>query len=372
MKLLVIGTDVDIFDPRSEARSRIDEYGRLFEELHIVIYTKPGFCEAKTESGVFLYPTNARFWFLRPYRAYVIGRKIIQRCAIDCLSVENPSECGIAGLLLKWSCRVPFHVQIHADLLSPWYRKNSWKERVRFWLAEWIIPRADRIRVVSERVKHSLESRFAIRDSRITVLPIFVDRARIAGTLAPANPRVRYSGFRFVILMVTRFVREKNVAIALRAFRAVLEKFPDAGLVIVGDGPMRAALEREVARLGIQGSVRFEGWQNDSLPYYVSSDLYLLTSNFEGYSRSVVEAASSGLPIVMTDVGIAGDIIREGETGHVVGVGDEHALARAILGSFENYAGAKQMALRAREYVLSLEPRTREQYLELYRKALTS
>lgn len=371
MKLLVIGTDTGILDPGSEARSRIDEYGRLFEELHIIILTAPGFRKSTTEARVFLYPTNSHLWFLRPIRAIMLGKKIVRERAIDGLSVENPSECGIAGIFLKWSCGIPLFVQVHTDILNSWYRRNSWKERLRYLLALFIVPHADRIRVVSMRIKNSLKARFDIQDSMITVLPIFVDRAKIAETVISMNLRDHFPNFRYVVLMVSRLVREKNIPLAMRAFRTVSKSLPDAGLIIVGDGPVRTELEREAASLGIERNVQFEGWKSDPLPYYASSDLYLLTSNFEGYSRSVVEAASSGLPIVMTDVGIAGDIIKENETGRVVGVGDEKALARAILDSFEHRGEAKELALRARQLMVSLQPTTHEKYLELYREAFS-
>lgn len=367
MKLLVIGTDISIFDSGSEARSRIDMYGRLFEELHIVVFTPLGFRNTKTEAGVFLYSTNSRFWFLRPLRAAALGKKIVRERALNALSVENPSECGIAGLYVRWSCKIPLFVQIHSDIFSPWYRRNSWKENVRFLLALIVIPRADRLRVVSKRIEDSLRARFRIHESKISVLPIFVDRALIADSGAPANLRDNFPKFRIIVLMVTRLVREKNIPLAMCAFRTALKALPGAGLVIVGDGPLRKELERKAARLGIGKNVQFEGSKSDPAPYYASSDLYLLSSNFEGYGRSVIEAAASGIPIVMTDVGVAGEIIRERETGRVIGVGDERAMAGAIIESLENADSAREMALRARRLVVSLEPKTREKYLEEYR-----
>ena len=86
MKLLVIGTDKSIFDSDSEARSRIDAYGRLFDELHIVIATPPGFRETATNTGVKLYPTNSRVFFLWPFAGYRIGKRIAREHKIDLVS----------------------------------------------------------------------------------------------------------------------------------------------------------------------------------------------------------------------------------------------------------------------------------------------
>ncbi len=369
MKLLVIGTDVAIFSKGSEARARIDAYGRLFGGLHVIIYTRPGFALQTLASGAVLYPTNSHRFFRRPFDAVRIGAKVIREQGIDCISVQDPAESGLAGWFLKRKTGLPLHIQLHADFFSPYFRSNSWKERLRYWLARFILPRGDAFRVVSERLRRSLDSRFKIPDSRIAVLPIFVDRERIAQARPVFNLHQKYPEFDFIILMASRLVREKNIALAFMAFRELLREFPKTGLVIVGDGPGRKNLESRIMNHGLAANVRLEGLQDDLSTYYKTADLYLLTSNFEGYGRSVVEAAAAGCPIVMTDVGVAGEIIRDGRTGRVVPVGDLKALVRALIQARRDHPAMRKMIERAQREVLSRQPRTREKYLEMYRES---
>lgn len=369
MKLLVIGTDVSIFQAGSEARGRIEAYGRLFDELNIIIYTPRWFNNEILAPGVRLYPTNSLFFFLRPFRAFQIGRKIIRERGIDMISVQDPAECGLAGWLLKISAGLPLHIQIHADFFSPHFKRNSWKERLRYWLASFIIRRGYAFRAVSQRIKRSLESRIKNYESRVMVLPIFVDRGSIAAAKPNFNLHEKYPEFDFIILMVSRLAREKNIGLALEAFRRLIAEFPKTGLVIVGDGPERRNLQLTTNNLQLTDNVRFEGWQSDTISYYKTADLYLLTSNFEGYARSVVEAAAAGSPIVMTDVGVAGEIIRNGETGRIVGVGDAQALFGALLEARRNYPVMKDMAERAKREMLAQEPKTWEEYLIEYNKS---
>lgn len=371
MKLLVIGTDVTIFSKGSEARARVDAYGRLFDELHVVIYTPPGFASETLSSGARLYPTNSRSFIRRPFDAARIGAAIIRERGIDGLSAQDPAESGLAGWLVKRKTGLPLHIQMHADFFSPNFRRNSWKERLRYWLAWFIVPRGDRFRVVSQRIKRSLESRIQNLESRITVLPIFVDRERFANAEPSFDLHRRYSQFDFIILMVSRLMREKNVGLALEAFRELLREFPKTGLVVVGDGPERKNLESRIQNLELTHAVRLEGRQDDLVSYYKTADLYLLTSNFEGYGRTAVEAAAAGTPIVMTDVGVAGDVIRDSETGRVVPVGDRAALAGALIGVRRDYADMRRMAEAAETEALSLEPRTGEEYLAEYRRSFS-
>ncbi len=369
MKLLVVGTDVNAFSSGSETEERVECYGRLFQELHIIVYTPRGFKEKVMNSGTRLYPTNSSFLFLRPFDAWRLGRKIIAARGIDLISVQDPAESGLAGLWLKWASGVPLHVQIHADICSPFFRKNSWKERLRYLLMRLVIPCADKFRVVSERIRYSLLSAIPHTLIPITVLPIFVDRERIFKAAPTFDLHKKYPQFDFIILMVARLVREKNIRLALRALAEVRKNYPRTGLVIVGDGPEKESLKFKVKSLKLDDSVRFDGWQSDLVSYYKTADVYLLTSNFEGYGRSVVEAAAAGLPIVMTDVGVAGEIIKNNETGIVVPVGDKNTLVSALARTRRDYPLAKAMAAEARELVLKNPPLTFAEYLASYRRS---
>lgn len=368
MKLLVIGTDASIFKPDSEARGRIAAYSRLFDELHIIIFTAPG-CTPEAFERVHLYPTNSRWLLRRPFDAARIGWRIAREQAIDIISVQDPAESGLAGWLLKRATGAPLHIQLHTDILSPYFRRNSWKERVRYWLARFILRRGDAFRVVSARIRTSLNSKFRIPNSKIMVLPIFVDREAIARARPVFILRQKYPEFDFIVLMVSRLNRDKRIDVALDAFAEFRDEYPRSGLIIVGDGPEREKSEVKSEKLKVSEGVVFKEWQKDLTSYYKGADVYLLTSAFEGYGRTVIEAAAAGVPIIMTDVGVAGEIISDGETGRVVPVGDRAALARALIAARREYPTMQQMAERAQVKVRSLPPRTWAEYLECYRGA---
>ena len=391
MKVISISTDITVFKRDSETRARMEAYGRLFDELHIIVYTSgapglvgriqrfiagkygdetpSGFKQETLGSGAVIYPTNSRLYVMRPLDAFWLGKRIIKEHRIDVISVQDPAESGIAGWLLKKTHGVKLHIQIHADFFSPFFRKNSWKELVRYWLARFIIPRGDKFRVVSRRVADSLRSAFSIRHSAVYRLPIFVDRERIAGAKPSFDLCQKYPEFDFIIIMVSRLVREKNIPLALSAFRDFLKEFPQAGLVIVGDGPERKNLEFRIQNLELSQNVRLEGWQNDLVSYYKGAALCLLTSNSEGYGRSGIEAAAAGCSVVMTDVGVAGEAIQDGETGRVVKVGDKNALTVALSEVRCHHDDSRRMAERVKELILASPPRTWQDYLKLYKDA---
>jgi glycosyltransferase involved in cell wall biosynthesis len=128
--------------------------------------------------------------------------------------------------------------------------------------------------------------------------------------------------------MVGRLAPEKNLPLAFDVMREVINKI-NALLIIVGDGIERKILDKEVLN-GLEANVKFEGWQDGLGRYYNSADMLLITSDYEGYGMNAVEAIGCGLPVIMSDVGVAGEIVRNGENGIIVPVGDKMKFVEAI------------------------------------------
>ncbi|MDO8500076.1 MAG: glycosyltransferase [bacterium] len=329
MKVLMLSEDPNIFVQGTEARERMKRYAGCFKSLHIVAPTTDVSARAETLGDLSLYPAYSRSAMGARVRLLRICFSLAARERFDIISAQSPDEIGFVGFLLVKIYNSRFQIQIHTDICSRLEHRSSWKARIRWWIAGFLIPRADCIRVVSVRIADSLVKQFKIQRSRVSVLPVFVDVLQIAGASPVFDIHKKYQ-FDFIILMVSRLSREKNIGMALRAFRKFLDEFPLSGLVIVGDGPELKNLQLMTNNLQLTNNVRFEGWQDDIVSYYKTADAYLLTSNFEGYGRSVVEASAAGCPVIMTDVGIAGDIIRNGESGRVVNPDDTEALIVAL------------------------------------------
>ena len=133
---------------------------------------------------------------------------------------------------------------------------------------------------------------------RVVVIddPFLDDDARIA-----ARPAALQSRASLDLLMVARLEPQKDPALALAVVATLRERGADARLVLLGGGPMRAQLEREIARLGLSGHVTLAGYVAEPAPFYAAADLLLMTSRFEGVPAVIGEALIHGLPFVATD-----------------------------------------------------------------------
>ncbi|HEX9105498.1 MAG TPA: glycosyltransferase [Polyangia bacterium] len=133
----------------------------------------------------------------------------------------------------------------------------------------------------------------------------------------------------FVVGTVGRLVREKNQAALVRAMAPLLSA--TVRLVVVGDGPERAAVERAVAALGDKAPfVSLLGARSDTPRIYAALDVFALSSDSEGLPLVIVEAMASALPVVSTAVGGIPAVVVEGVTGALVPAGDERALAARL------------------------------------------
>lgn len=308
INVLMISTDTKILEEGSVVRGRMIEYGNLFSELHIVVFSKGKNAVVITIApNVFVYPTNSSSKFLYVKDGISLGLKIIKEKKLvpetSVITTQDPFETGVVGRVLSKNSKIRLHVQIHTDFKSPYFKKNV-LNRIRVALAGCVLPRASAIRVVSERILMSLPKNLK---ERALILPIFADVLAIQNTEVTINLKKKYPQFEKIILIASRLTKEKDIITAIRAFKETLATYPKAGLVIIGSGSEESALKKEVLLLKIGNSVVFESWadHNTLVSYMKSVDVFLSSSLYEGYGLSMLEAHTSGALLVATDAGIA-------------------------------------------------------------------
>ena len=309
-RVLQIGSDRSIFDAASASAARQRAYGKQFGSLNIVVFSlrRHGVRDVRLSEQVRAYATNSLFRFLYPFDVLACALRLPRP---DVVSVQDPFEAGLAGWLIARAFGVPLHVQVHTDFLSPEFPRLSFLNRLRIPLARFILRRASRIRVVSERIADSLKINNYKLKTIPTVLPIFVDVEKYRTAQLEPRLAARDHLFSLKLLVVSRLEPEKNVALAIHAFaKAALEK---SCLIIIGEGREKQALYEMAKARGVAKWVFFEG-NTDPAQYYKMADVVLCPSRYEGYGMVVVEALAAGTPVIATDVGIAreaGAIIAE-------------------------------------------------------------
>lgn len=359
MIVLMISRDENILKDGSDVAERMKDYGALVDELHIVVFSREQVSEEKKiAENIFAYSTNSRSKWRYALDARAVAMRIIRENGLDgkqtLITCQDPFEAGLAGWCAARKFRIPLQLQIHTDLFSPYFKKESVINAIRVCMAKFLIPRAACVRAVSERIRRSV----AVQ-AKAVVLPIFVDVQKIHDAPIHTDLHAKYPQFDFTMLMASRFTREKNIPMAITAMADVVKKHPNAGLVIVGNGPEKKKYETMIADRRLEKNIVLEAWTDDLASYYKTADIFVLTSNYEGYGRTPIEAEAAGCPVIMTDVGIAGEVIKHGENGLIVPIGGAQALADAMSSVLE-----KRVVVHASLPAQS----TKEEYLVAYKK----
>lgn len=156
----------------------------------------------------------------------------------------------------------------------------------------------------------------------------------------------------FVIGTAARLDPVKDIATLLDAFAHVKREREDARLVVIGDGPERAALEERSARLGISAHALFTGYRDDARCLLPALDAFANSSTSEGISLTILEAMAACLPVAATAVGGTPDVVVDGQTGILVPAGDAVRLAQALSTLAGSRGHAAELGKRGRRRVL--------------------
>jgi len=294
MRVLMFSTDRNETNAESAVTKRQRAYAERLGHIDDIVLC--GSDNVRLDTGTFVaLPTNSTTRLMRLFDALKIA-KTLQKP--DVVTVQDPFETGFVGWLVARKCKVPLHVQIHTDFLSPEYATLSFLNRVRVWIAGFVLRRASRVRVVSERIGESVAKKYALR-APVSVLPVFVDIAKFSHI-----PRLKHPRFKISLLVLSRLEPEKNIPLAIRALREARASGHDAGLTIAGDGTQRSILASLARSLGLERFVEFVGRQ-DAAVALQTADILLFPSRYDGYGMAVVEALAAGVPVLATDVGVA-------------------------------------------------------------------
>ena len=169
--------------------------------------------------------------------------------------------------------------------------------------------------------------------------------------------------FHFYLVTVGTLKPQKNHRNLLKAFAQLVPDL-DAALVILGEGGLRSLLEQDVHDLGLQGRVVMPGFHPDPTPWYQAADLFVLSSDFEGFANVVAEALAFGTPVVSTDCPHGpSEILDHGRYGELVPVGDVDGLAAGIRRGLRRPWDREALQQRALDFSI---PRQAQAYIDLF------
>jgi glycosyltransferase involved in cell wall biosynthesis len=200
-------------------------------------------------------------------------------------------------------------------------------------LERWLARGTDALVAVSPEVRDDLVRLGVAPREKFTVVRLGIELEERLGGRNGRDETRRVLGIppeRFTVGWMGRMTGVKRTGDVLLAFKQLRERGVDACLCMVGDGPERDQLEQRAHALGIMRDTLFLGYQEDVARFYAAFDAMILPSGNEGTPVSAIESLAAGRPVVATRVGGVPDVVRDGEDGFLVELGDVPELADAL------------------------------------------
>ena len=266
----------------------------------------------------------------------------------DIILIHHPFPLGFLAYYL-FGRKKPLVIFYHSDIV-----KQKMIARILNPLIQWVLARTNIIFVTSRRLQENSIS-LRLHQQTCTITPLWIHTASFQKTEAvqKAAEKIRTAYKEPLLLAVGRLVYYKGFDILIRAV-----KNTHAQVLIIGEGPEKFALEKQIKENGLENRVKIIPPVSNLLPYYFAADIFVLPSNFisEAFGIVQLEAMACGLPVINTNLptGVP-EVSIHNETGITVPTNDVKALTSAIQVLLSNNSLRKQFGENAKKRSLLFE-----------------
>ncbi len=363
LQVLMLSYDDRVIAGNTEdTQARHLRYAAKVDHLHMIVWAttvaekKP----VKLSENLTVYPVGHQGRPFYVLEAWQTAQRLCNQYQIDVITAQDPFFTALVALWARGG-DTKVQIQNHSDFLDNphWLaerpRWNAFLNRI----AKYTLPRADRWRVVNAQEKQKY-MQLGLPGGQIDVLPVGVDVQRFAtavdaDSVAQLRGQLDLAPNDNVLFWVGRPVGFKNVPLLIDAFAQVQNDRSNCKLVLGGDFSNATDIQSQVKNLGLENAVIFAGSiPNQDLPTYLAlTNVYLHSSDYEGFGRVMVEAAASATPIVATNTAGAREILKHQVTALLVPPQNPEAFAKAIQTLLADQTLSSTLGKAAQKRVLS-------------------
>jgi glycosyltransferase involved in cell wall biosynthesis len=376
IRLLIFTKNVGAKQLGSLAQKRLLELGSLFAEIHVVVL-----CEATEETvatvrladNIWLYSTESTSWWKTGFDAYRIAN---EQCVFaggfraDIVMAEDPFEAGAAGYFIARKYERPFQVHVLEDIYDEEFKErdphNSW----RLYLARYILKHAQCVRTGSEYIKSRIAETYPALTDFIEALPLYYNLEAWRDMTPTMSLRERYPQFKFIILHISNMNTRSHTIEVIQGVAPLLRMYPTIGLVIVGNGPYRPAVEKHAITLGLHAQIEFEPIPDEVISHMKSANVLIHLSDDPEEDTVVLEAAAVKLPMIASTANIAGTLFTDSESAFLCNGPDPACVSHHLRAFLNDNLSRTRFAMNAQEVVFERIEQDYTAYLNAYRNSI--
>ena len=347
------------------------ELAKRGHEIHFITYERPVAIRGVDQPNVFLHHVSVVEYPLFKYPPYTIAlgsemSRVTKNHALELLHVHYSIPHATAAFMSRQLTGKPYVVTLHGSDVTILGSDPSYEPVNTF-----SVEAADAVTAVSRFMAEEAKNNLGITQ-RIEVIPNFVDTVAYSPAPCEIDEIKNGEASDLVITHVSNFRPVKRVDDLIYAMCIVTKEIPSSRLVLIGDGPDRHKVERLIDRLDLRRNIMMMGYRNDVPDLLRCADMLVLCSETESAPLTLLEAMSSGLPVIATNVGGVPEIVRDGVNGYLVPIKHPEDIAARILDISSDRAKSMEMGMRAREIVLEnySADAVVNRYINVYEKLL--
>lgn len=368
MQLLIIGEFSGIGGAERSLIPLAEQLHQAGHELTLLLTKPPQVNSIFSDfPGTVLMPTKASVW--NRFQTLAQLNRVLVNADIV-IATSELTVTYVTWLLSLWHGKpLVVDVQVH---LSRWIKYNC--KPVHHYLCRSIYPQIPYIRCVSEGVAQDMQSHYNVPAKNLSVIyvPFDIDAISQAAQL-PISDTHNHIFNRPTIVAVGRLTKQKRFDVAIQSFLCLQQNYKiDAHLLILGDGELRPELEQQVQALGLKEKVFLPGFVANPYAYIKRSQVFLLSSDYEGFGRVLVDALAVGCPTVATDCPSGPyEILEGGKWGLLTPMANTEAIAHALAQVLMNSEIAQKFSQNGLERAKVFDKQTiAQQYQTFLNQAL--
>lgn len=349
--------EVDFVTASVDEEYHFLELGDGINVHRIPIGKNPSNIHYQTKKELISYSWNA-YWF---------ARKLAKKNKYDLTHSFFSVPCGFLSLLLKWEFKLPYIVSLRGSDV-PYY-----SERFKI-LYKFLVPL---IRLIWNQAYFVVANSKGLAElalkskpnKKIGVIYNGIDVEEFFPCPAAHDPE------EFRIICGTRVTPRKGIRILIQALDVLIKRYPQLRLIIVGEGDEKKSLQDFTKSIGLEKVIDFLGQVDPKkrIDFYSRGNIYVSPSYNEGMANFMLECMALGMPILATDVGGTKELLRDGDNGFIIKIGDHLDLAEKIEKFLLDKTLEKKMGQASLQYAKKLSwDNVANEYIDLYEKTIDS
>ncbi len=377
VRLLIFTRNEAVRTLGSFAQKRLIEFSNLFAEIHVVLLSsevaEPSGATIRLADNVWLYSTDSTSWWKAGFDAYRIANEQLVFAGgfrADIVLAEDPFESAAAAYYIARKYERPLQVHVLEDIYDPEFKERDPHNVWRLMMAKYLLERCHCIRTNSDYLRSKVLDHHPAYTDRIETLPVYYNLEVWRDMVPTVNLKERYPQFKFTILHVSSMTERSHTIEVITGSAPLLRMYPTIGLIIVGSGPYRSAVEKHVLALGIQNQVAFEPMPDEVISYMKSSNVLIHLSEDPSEDTVVLEAASVKLPMIASKQNIAGTLLVDSESAFLCNGADPSCVGYRLKEFLNDNLSRTRFAMNAQEVVFERIEQDYVAYLAQYRASI--